>query len=188
MSDTKSNLIILLNQSEDHDNDSIFIHICKEVLDAIDKGDCLTESGNKILSSNPTKDFETIEKSADKILQKPLVRACLYLTLAYNLSILFLGFMDQEDKSISELSEDIISRLTLLVPKISNMSYISNENLKTLLPHLTDDYAKIYHTTKCNMFTKDLFDSHTLVLPNEEYDEMVKSGEIDKAIDVSKMR
>ena len=97
--------------------------------------------------------------------------------------MLFLGFMQQEDKSVSELSEEQINRLTVLLPKIENLNGIVHENLKTLIPHINDEYAKIYNQTKCNLFAKDLFDTHTLNLPNPEYDELVKSG----AIDVSKM-
>ena len=132
MSDSKNTLNILLDQADQYENDAILIHICKTVVDCIDKGDSLTESGNKILSANPSKDIESIEKCENKILQKPLVRYCLYLTLSFNLFILFLGFMQQEDKSISELSEEQINRLTILLPKIENMNEIVHENLKTL--------------------------------------------------------
>jgi hypothetical protein len=106
----------------------------------------LTEIGLKLLENDLSPDLEQIKET---ITQKPLCRVCCYMCVAYNLIILFMGY-------VSTL-EDATEELKNLSIEANNIGVLFQEMLPNFQKHLTDKYAHIFHDVKVQSFKKPIF-------------------------------
>jgi len=174
--DIKIQTICLVKEGLEKDptNDNLLTHLHYALLNLLDDKPVLTENGYAMLYYDPVNDLEKITTQPDKI-QRPLTRISLHLTIAYNLNILFVGFMSSLNKYL-EFLEAMPTDLKEFLEAMVQRSLGVQETIKNLLPHflnrLTDKYAKIYNCEKGACFTRDIFGNKTLLkLPNDEMKE-----------------
>ena len=144
----------------DNDNDYYLFQFIAKVLELSGEKGVLTDIGFRILENNLITDLNKINEDAHlkKPSQKPIIRAVLYLTIAYNISLLFGGFVNislKDTPLLNELKEYLIK----IEERSSKLLPIIEGHLKKLLSLLTDKYAKSFDTIKRSCFTKDLFNS-----------------------------
>jgi hypothetical protein len=164
---------------EEPTNDNILTHFHNAFLDLLDKENVLTENGYCMLFYSPSKDWEII-KEPDNKSNKPIVRFCLYLTIAYNLNKLYCGLLENIENYPhiqNILPDDVKSKLEEIKERsIKNQEPMFNL-LKYYLNKLTDKYAKIYNQEKMRCFVKDVFGNRdTLRMPTKEVDEITQKA------------
>jgi hypothetical protein len=82
----------------------------------------------------------------------------LYLTIAYNITLLFGGFVNISLKD-TPLLDELKEYLVKTEERSSKLLPIIEGHLNKLVGRLTDKYAKSFDTIKRSCFTKDLFNS-----------------------------
>ena len=106
----------------------------------------LTDIGHKLLENQLWSDLEDVQQS---ITQKPLCRVCCYMCVAYNLIVLFMGYVTTvEDVDLKNLSVEA-----------NKIGLLFEEMLPNFQKHLTDEYAQIFHDVKVQSFKKPIFGS-----------------------------
>jgi hypothetical protein len=153
----------------DEANDYHLYNFIGKVLELTGEKGVLTDIGYKILENNLVDDLNKINEDArlKKPSQKPLIRAVLYLTIAYNISLLFGGFISigLKDKPIQD---ELKNYLIKIEERSSKLLPIIEGHLQKLLSLLTDKYAKSFDTIKRSCFTKDLFNSIDRIPPHPD--------------------
>jgi hypothetical protein len=110
----------------------------------------VSENGYIILENNPLTYVNEINENSDPaVSQKPLTRLCVFYTLIYNLSILFLGWKaETNDNEEIEIKNKLVERLPVI-----------EKELKKIMPILSNKYAHIYDTCKRKCWLKDPFEN-----------------------------
>lgn len=108
----------------------------------------VSPEGYIILENNPLVYVNELNENTDPtVSQKPLTRLCVFYTLVFNLSILYLGWKHETtDNEEIDLKNKLLERMPIL-----------ERELKKLVPHLTNKYAHIYDTCKRKCWIKDPF-------------------------------
>ena len=124
--------------------------------DIMEKEKVLSKFGRKILKNNFEGDIETYQVGE----QEKLTRICLYMTIIYNLTLLFGGWM-QNNKS----KENI-----MLFEDLKAFAVDCEEKLPSYLSHLDLDYLEKYHEAKTGVFVKNVFELNQSlpIHPNEK--------------------
>ena len=151
---------------QDTTNDFFLYPFMSMVLNLTDSKGFITELGLKILFNEINKDFEIVNECPEKPSQKALIRLCLYFTIAYNLTLLFGGFIigleTEEGRVYAEkLPVELIDYLKDIMIRADKLHPILEHQLKGLTKRLTDKYAKIYDEEKRKCWTKDIFENTT---------------------------
>ena len=179
--ESKLNRLSIAKKGIDDDptNHNIITHFHNAFLDLLDEQNILTENGYAMLFYNPSKDFEII-KEPDNKSQKPLVRFCLYLTIAYNLNKLYCGLIENISTYPhieNGLTDELKSSLTQIKETSNTLQPHMFSLLKIFTNKLTDKYAKIFNEEKMRCFVKDVFGNRdTLHLPSREFDEIIQKS------------
>ncbi len=122
------------------------------------KEEILSDFGFRILHNEIIEDIQTLKKDE----QQKLVRICLYLTIVYNMTILFGGWIEDDKENRKEYSDDfeVLKKLSLDFYK----------SLPIYLKGLNDYYLEKYHETKTGIFVKNIFENiqHLPTHPNEQ--------------------
>jgi hypothetical protein len=115
----------------------------------------VSENGYIILENNPLVYVNQINENNNiAVSQKPLTRLCVFYTLVFNLSILYLGWKHETtDEEELNIKNKLLERMPVL-----------ESELKKLVPALSNKYAHIYDTCKRKCWLKNLFDD-TNVMP-----------------------
>ena len=144
----------------DEGNDFYLFQFIARVLELSGEKGVLTEIGYKILQNNLPDDLALISEQhkTNTLQQKPILRAVLYLTIAYNIALLYGGFVSISLKD-TPLLKELKEYLVKIEERSSKLLPILEGHLKKLLGGLTDKYAKSFDTIKRSCFTKDLFNS-----------------------------
>jgi len=144
----------------DEGNDFYLFQFIARVLELSGEKGVLTDIGYKILENDLPADLALIsnEQRKDFPSQKPILRAVLYLTIAYNIALLYGGFVSISLKD-TPLLKELKEYLVKIEERSSKLLPILEGHLKKLLGGLTDKYAKSFDTIKRSCFTKDLFNS-----------------------------
>jgi hypothetical protein len=144
----------------DTGNDYHLFQFIGKVLELSGEKGVLTDIGFRILENNLIADLNQINEDAHlkKPSQKPLIRAILYLTIAYNITLLFGGFVNISLKD-TPLLDELKEYLVKTEERSSKLLPIIEGHLNKLVGRLTDKYAKSFDTIKRSCFTKDLFNS-----------------------------
>jgi hypothetical protein len=156
----------------DDTNDYHLFNFIGKVLDLTGEKGVLTDFGFRLLQNNLLDDLKIINEEAikpePKHPQKPLLRAVLYLTIAFNICLLFGGFVSigLADKPIPQELKDYLVKVE---ERSSKLLPFIDGHLNNLTKRLTQKYAKSFDTIKRSCFTKDLFDS-TIRIPTHPKD------------------
>lgn len=157
---------------QDTNNDFFLYPFMSMVLNLTDSKGFITELGLKCLFNEIQKDFDIINECPEKPSQKALIRLCLYFTIAYNLTLLFGGFivgLETEEGKVyaDKLPAELIDYLKEIMVRADKLHPILEHQLKGLTKRLTDKYAKIYDEEKRKHWTKDIFE--TAIIPSTNY-------------------
>lgn len=144
----------------DETNDFYLFQFIAKVLELSGEQGVLTDIGFRILTNNLAEDLAIIEdeKRKDFPSQKPMLRAVLYLTIAFNISLLFGGFVSISLKE-TELLQALKDYLVKIEERSSKLLPFLEKHLNNLTGGLNEEYAKSFDTIKRTCFTKDLFSS-----------------------------
>lgn len=153
-------------------NDFYLFQFIGKVLELSGEQGVLTPIGFRILENNLPDDlkvindeFLTFNYRKDFPQQKPLIRAVLYLTIAFNISLLFGGWVNMSLKDC-DLLQALKDYLVKIEQRSSKLLPLLDAHLKKLIEGLTDEYAKSFDTIKRSCFTKDLFHSVDRIPPH----------------------
>ena len=124
--------------------------------DIMEKQKVLSKFGRKILKNNFEGDLETYQVGE----QEKLVRLCLFMTIIFNMTVLFGGWMQNNESD----------EHTMLFEDMKKFATDCEKNLPSYLSHLDLDYLEKYHEAKTAVFVKNVFElNQTLpVHPNEQ--------------------
>jgi hypothetical protein len=106
----------------------------------------ISENGYIILENNPLEYVRLLNENTT-VSQKPLTRLCVFYTLVYNLSILYIGW---KAETTDEEEQNLKNKLLERMPVIEN-------ELNKLVPLFTNKYAHIYDTCKRRCWIIDPF-------------------------------
>jgi len=123
-----------------------------DIMKNIDDG-FLTDVGVKLLENNIFSDLELLRESVS---QKPLCRLCCYMAVAYNLLLLFGGYVVHHKNT---LPDDTIN----LEKEGMRIAILFEEELPKFQAHLNDKYAQIFHDVLRQSFKKPLFGSSSRI-------------------------
>ena len=114
----------------------------------------LSPFGRQILRNDFEGDVSTYEFGQ----QEKMVRICLYMSLIFNMTLLFGGWV-QDHQEHAHLFDDL-----------KKFAIDCEANLPSYLSHLETDYLEKYHGAKTGLFTKNIFEiDQVLPLhPNEQ--------------------
>jgi len=126
------------------------------VADIMEKEKVLSKFGRKILKNDFEGDISTYQVGE----QEKLTRICLYMTIIFNLTLLFGGWAQS-----NESKENI-----MLFQDLKKFASDCEANLPSYLSHLDLDYLEQYHAAKTAVFVKNVFElNQQLPLhPNEQ--------------------
>jgi hypothetical protein len=114
----------------------------------------VSENGYIILENNPLSFINQInENNNPAVSQKPLTRLCVFYTLVFNLSILYIGW---KHETTDEEERNTINKLLERMPVLES-------ELKKLTPLLSNKYAHIYDTCKRKCWIKNHFDDTNMM-------------------------
>jgi hypothetical protein len=128
----------------------------------------LTEQGFTILFNTLMDDIQLIdkvEKQEDiksQEHQEALVRLCLYFTIIYNLTLLYSSYCytlttDEGKNLLDRFDTDLINYFFEIDKRAEFINKVAEYKFKDYIPHLTEDYLKIFNQEKKRCFTKDIF-------------------------------
>mgnify|MGYP006899631213 CR=1 FL=1 len=151
----------------DETNDFYLFQFIAKVLELSGEQGVLTDIGFRILQNNLPDDLAIIneEHKKDFPSQKPILRAVLYLTIAFNIALLYGGFVSISLKD-TPLLKELKEYLVKIEQRSSKLIPILEGHLSKLVGGLTDKYAKSFDTIKRSCFTKDLFNSVDRIPPH----------------------
>jgi hypothetical protein len=126
------------------------------VADIMEKEKVLSKFGRKILKNDFEGDISTYQVGE----QEKLTRICLYMTIIFNLTLLFGGWAQS-----NESKENI-----MLFEDMKKFASDCEEKLPSYLSHLDIEYLEKYHEAKTAVFVKNVWElSQQLPLhPNEQ--------------------
>jgi len=106
----------------------------------------VSENGYIILENNPLEYVKLLNENTT-VSQKPLTRLCVFYTLVFNLSMLYLGWKaETTDEEEVEIKNKLLERLPIIEKELSK-----------LVPLFTNKYAHIYDTCKRKCWITDPF-------------------------------
>jgi hypothetical protein len=128
----------------------------------------LTEQGFNLLFNNVLEDIQEIdkiEKQEDiktEENQQRLTRLCLYFTTLYNITLLYSSYCytlttDEGKNLLERFDTDLINYFFEIDKRSETINKVSYHKLEDYIPHLTEDYLKIFNQEKRRCFTKDIF-------------------------------
>ncbi len=127
----------------------------------------LSKFGFKILNNEIVEDIQSLKPDE----QQKLVRICLYLTIVFNMTLLFGGFLEENKNTKWNDEFDTLRKISLDFHKV----------LPKYLQGLNDFYLEKYHEAKTGIFVKNIFEAiqEIPIHPNEKeyYDYMEKAKE-----------
>ena len=128
----------------------------QRVADIMEKENVLSPFGRKILTNNFESDISSYETGQ----QEKMVRICLYMTVIFNLTLLFGGWI-QDHKS---------DEYELMFEDLKKFAADCERNLPSYLSHLESGYLKKYHEAKTAVFVKNVFELNQSlpIHPNEQ--------------------
>ena len=167
------------NYKKEPHNDYLLFQFIGAFLDLVEFKDtegkgCLTNDARNILLYKGFK--EALEEGKD---QKELTKCCLWLTIGFISSILFVGFLNignEETKQI--IPKDVLITMNIAKSEIERKIHSYEKVLKHLVSCLDEEYASIYNNEKRRMFQRDIFDSQTLQL-GDKIPEHIKQSAIE---------
>ena len=126
------------------------------VADIMEKEKVLSKFGRKILKNDFEGDIATYEVGQ----QEKLTRICLYMTIIFNLTLLFGGWAQSNE------SKDNI----MLFEDMKSFASDCEAKLPSYLSHLDLDYLEKYHEAKTGVFVKNVFELNQALPahPNEQ--------------------
>jgi len=136
----------------DRANDAVLLQLINAILEQVSSKILTDEKGFQYLLYDPTEDMLNRAK------QKSMVCLCLYYTLIYVLTTLYIGFIQTIDNTPHKLPVELLDFLHSLKDRCTDILQISITSLDNLLPCLNDKYAQIYHQEKVWFFEKDIYD------------------------------
>jgi hypothetical protein len=135
----------------DRANDAVLLQLINAILEQVSSKVLTDEKGSQYLFYDPTEDMLNRAK------QKSMVCLCLYYTLIYVLTTLYIGFIHTIDNTPHKLPVELLGFLHSLKDRCTEILEISIKSLDNLLPCLNDKYAQIYHQEKVWFFEKDIY-------------------------------
>ena len=128
------------------------LNVAKFMLDE----DILSPFGYKILHNEIIEDIQTLKPNE----QQKLVRICLYLTIVFNMTLLFGGFLEENKNTDWNVQFETMKEISLDFHKV----------LPKYLKGLNDYYLEKYHEAKTGIFVKNIFELHQEmpIHPNEQ--------------------
>lgn len=150
------------------DNDFFLFPFMSLVMRLYDSVGILSEDGLKILHNDIVADMKIVNEDPANPSQKALTRISLYLTTAYNLIMLYCGFIEVSLPSMT--IPDFLREYLIAIGKRADKLYPTIEDLcKKHTLALSDKYARIFNGEKRKLFTKDIFDRvvHIPAHPND---------------------
>ena len=126
------------------------------VADIMEKEKVLSKFGRKILKNDFEGDISTYQVGE----QEKLTRICLYMTIIYNLTLLFGGWAQS-----NETDENL-----MLFEDLKKFATDCEDRLPSYLSHLDMEYLEKYHEAKTGVFVKNIFELNQKlpVHPNEQ--------------------
>jgi hypothetical protein len=127
--------------------------------------DILSQFGFKILHNEIVEDIKTLKPNE----QQKLVRISLYLTIVFNMTLLFGGFLDENKNTDWIVEFETMKKISLDFHKV----------LPKYLKGLNDYYLEKYHEAKTGIFVKNIFELHQEmpIHPNEQkYHDIMKKA------------
>ena len=165
--------LLKLKELYDYDtrNEYFLIPLMAEILNQSQEGcQFLTEQGFNLLFNNVLEDIQTIDKIEiqDEIKtqenQERLTRLCLYFTTLYNITLLYGSYcytlsVDEGKNLLERFDTELINYFFEIDKRAEPINKISEFKFKDYLPHLTEEYLKIFNQEKRRCWTKDIFSS-----------------------------
>jgi hypothetical protein len=175
--DEKINKILEYKNLIDNDekNDFFLFPFMALVLNLTTEKGFISEDGFKLLHNSIDTDFKIINENPEKPSQKAICRVALYFALILNLTKYFIGFIagletEEGSKYANLLPADLVEYLRKIGYRVKLYPEIADAHLKSILPVLSDKYAKIFNNEKRRHWSKDIYLEEVVKIPTHPAD------------------
>jgi hypothetical protein len=146
------------------DSDGSIPFYCESILAYATGCRVLSAEGENMMLSHINETIAVLEK--DKTNQQEILKGCLYFTICYNLSTLFLGYLDAVD--FKQTIRNPLPLLELLGAqqqrvRIHAMRDVYAKVLKSWLNHLDMEFLMKYNSEKRRCWVNDVFKTEIMI-------------------------
>jgi hypothetical protein len=159
----------------DEKNDFFLFPFMALVLNLTTEKGFISEDGFKLLHNNLQEDFTIINENPEKPSQKAICRVALYFALVHNLTKYFIGFIagletSEGSRFLEKLPTELVDYLHKIGERCKLYPQITEAQLKSVLPVMTEKYAKIFNNEKRRHWINDIFLQDVVKIPQHPAD------------------
>jgi hypothetical protein len=192
--------LLKLKELYDYDtrNEYFLLPLMSEILNQSQPNcEFLTEQGFNLLLNNILEDIQVIDKIENQEdikteeNQQRVTRLCLYFCVLYNITLLYSSYCytlttDEGKNLLERFDTELINYFFEIDKRSETINKVSYHKLEDYIPHLTEDYLKIFNQEKKKCFTKDIFSTEEeLAEQNKPIHIAIHSDDVPEGFDIN---